>query len=141
MAKRRSEPVKQRAFLAAFAETCTISGAAERARIARPTHYRWLQDASYAERYSAAREEAVERLVAEVRRRGVDGVDRPVMYQGELVFHRGKQVIIREYSDSLLMFLLKKLDPSFRENATIAHTAPGGGPIEVNVRFVAADQR
>jgi hypothetical protein len=50
-------------------------------------------------------------VVAEIRRRAVEGVDRPLVFQG------GKTgETITEKSDLLLMFYAKQLDPSFREN-------------------------
>ena len=44
---------------------------------------------------------------------------------------------IRKYSDTLMIFLLKGMNPrKFRDNATIEHTGPGGGPVSVEVNFV-----
>ena len=42
------------------------------------------------------------------------------------VYHEGKRIdVIREYSDSLAMFLMKKLRPAFRENAHLHHIHSG----------------
>lgn len=51
-----------------------------------------------------------ETLDVEIDRRAVDGIDKPVYYKGE------KVDTVKEYSDNLLMFLRKKLDPSYRDN-------------------------
>jgi hypothetical protein len=46
----------------------------------------------------------------EIRRRAIEGVDRPIIYQGQITG------TYKEYSDNLLMFITKKLDPSYRDN-------------------------
>lgn len=48
-------------------------------------------------------------LVAEVDRRAFQGVDKPVFYQGRRVD------TIKEFSDLLAMFRIKKLDTSYRD--------------------------
>ncbi|MHC5536960.1 hypothetical protein ACYOEI_01645 [Singulisphaera rosea] len=50
-------------------------------------------------------------LESEARRRALDGVEKPVFYRGQ------KCGAIREYSDALLMFLMKAARPErFRES-------------------------
>ena len=49
-------------------------------------------------------------LDAEIDRRAVEGIDKPIYYKGE------KVDTVKEYSDNLLMFRRKKLDPSYRDN-------------------------
>src|SRR3990167_5620358 len=66
-------------------------------------------------------------LEDEARRRAYEGVNKPVFHEGEVCGH------IRQYSDTLLIFLLKAHFPEkYRENVSI--TGPGGGPLELNVR-------
>lgn len=110
MARKKTADVRA-AFLAAYGELGNIKQAAARAGISRDTHYAWLADEAYAKAFESAREEAVESLEAEARRRAVEGCERPV-YQG------GEQVgTVREYSDTLLIFLLKGAAPGkYREN-------------------------
>lgn len=93
---------KKLAFLTAFAELGTITHAARAAGIERRSHYDWLEsDPAYPSAFAEAQHQANDALVREARRRAVEGVDKPV-YQGkELVG------LIREYSDTLLIFLLK----------------------------------
>lgn len=68
-------------------------------------------DEKFATRWADAIENAVDIMELEARRRAVKGTDKPV-------FQRGEQVgTIREYSDTLLMFLLKANKPEkFRDN-------------------------
>ena len=68
-------------------------------------------------RVAEAREEACDALEAEARRRAVEGVRKPVYYRGEIVG------TVKEYSDTLLIFLMKGAMPEkYRENVKIEHT-------------------
>ena len=97
---------KKRAFISAYAECGTITRAAEIANIERCTHYAWMKDdPDYVKACEAAYEQAGERLEEEARRRAVDGVEKPVFYQGK------KCGVVNEYSDTLLIFLLKGAKP------------------------------
>ena len=49
-------------------------------------------------------------LTQEVYRQAVEGIDEPVYYQGKLVD------TVKKYSPILLMFLLKREDPSYRDS-------------------------
>ncbi len=99
------EQAQKSAFLAAFAETGTITQAARAAEISRTTHYNWLADADYARAFDEAGKEAADRLEAEAVRRAVEGVQEPVYYKGEVVGH------VLKYSDPLLIFMLKGAKP------------------------------
>lgn len=95
-------PVKATAFLAAYAITGTITGAAEAAKIGDRSHYLWMtKHPEYKEAFESARQAFCESLEGEARRRAYEGVDEPVFHQGELVGHK------RRYSDTLLIFLMK----------------------------------
>lgn len=98
---------KKRAFLASYGELGNITLAAEAAKIYRTTHYDWLEsDPDYRQRYEDAREAAADRLEAEARRRAVEGVRKPAgWFRGEPGGY------VQEYSDTLLIFLLKGLRP------------------------------
>jgi hypothetical protein len=124
---------KQRAFLAAFASCGILTPAAKKAKVARAQHYVWKKDPEYSAAFEEATDEACELLEAEARRRAATGTLKPVFYQGK------KCGSVREYSDVLLMFLLKSLKPErYRDNAKIEHAGPNGGPLEVRVTFVRA---
>ena len=53
-------------------------------------------------------------------------MNEPVFYHGQVCG------TVRKYSDTLLIFLLKGARPDkFRDNATIRHTGPTGGAIQI----------
>lgn len=81
-------------------------------------------------RFAKAWDDAVEvagsLLEAEARRRARNGVDEPVFYLGN------ECGLIRKYSDSLLMFLLKGIYPKkYRENYNVALGNPDGSKLEL----------
>ena len=77
---------------------------------------KFRQDSDFVDLEEAAKNTYVEALESEADRRGVEGVDDPVYYDGEVVGHKKK------YSDPLLMFRLKKLDPDgYRERTDNRH--------------------
>lgn len=120
-AKKGQEPLTdaQRAFLAAYGEMGVILRACKVAEVGRQSHYDWMAASPEYERaFAAAQEDAADNLEAEVYRRAVKGVKKPVgWYKGVA---GGK---VREYSDVLLMFRLKALRPEkYRERQEIAVT-------------------
>lgn len=119
---------KKAAFLAAYAELGNVTHAARTAEIDRSTHYEWLEsDAEYRERFRVAHEEACDSLEHEARRRAVTGTLKPVFYKGK------RCGSIREYSDTLLIFLMKgALPDKYRERSSVDVSVPGA----VEVKFV-----
>ena len=122
---------KQRAFLAAYAQSCTLKAAAVAAKVARRSHYHWLEEPEYAAAFAEVREQVADFLEAEARRRAVYGIEKRVIYQGKLCYQKefdpktgelrstDKPLTIREYSTSLLIFLLKAARPEkYRDNWT-----------------------
>jgi hypothetical protein len=101
----RETQKKREKFLAAYRELGIIRDAAKVANIARATVYRWLDDETFRAQFEEAKEEAIEKLEREAVRRACEGVDKPIYYKGQLVD------TVREYSDTLLIFLLKGLRP------------------------------
>lgn len=92
---------KELAFLEALehcgnvVKSCQISGVSRRAA------YDWRgADPEFAKKWEKALDRGTDALEDEAVRRAVDGVDKPV-YMG------GKFLKIKEYSDTLLIFLLK----------------------------------
>jgi hypothetical protein len=120
----------QARFLTAFAIIGTISGAALAAKVGKRTHYNWLEtDETYAARYEATHEEAIDKAEQELRRRGVEGYNKPVFQGGKMVG------TIREFSDTCLIFYLKGRRKSvFGDKREV--TGKDGGPIEANVTKV-----
>jgi hypothetical protein len=85
------------------------------AGIDRGTHYDWLKaDPGYKAAFEAVQDQAAQSLEDEAVRRAYEGVERPVTVAG-------KRELVREYSDTLLIFLLKGLRPAkYRERYDVA---------------------
>ncbi len=89
-------------------------------------HYRWLkQSVDYKIAYEEAQMRATETLEAEAIRRA-SGYDEPLVYKGQKT---GEYV--RKHSDLLLMFLLKKRNPEYRDNFTQNVGIWGGGDVKI----------
>lgn len=120
---------KKRAFLAAYVRTASIVRAAQTARIDRQDHYNWMKkDPAYAEAFDKSKDIAAQTLEDEAVRRAHQGC-------AKAVYHQGKRVgIVTEYSDTLLIFLLKGLRPEkYRER--YEHSGKvDGGQINVDIR-------
>jgi hypothetical protein len=125
---------KREKFLDSYRNCGLIRVAAESAGIHRQSHYDWLkQDPQYREQFAEAKTEAIEALEFEAVTRATVGSLKPIFYKGEAItvpcreddpdsfddpMHAGhfrKLYMQATKSDILLMFLLKKLDPSYRE--------------------------
>ena len=108
-AQRAATVAAKGTFLQAFIRVGTVTVASEKTGTSRSTHYMWMQnDPDYAEAFADAKVQATELLETEARRRALNGVQR--YYQGQPIPDA------REYSDVLLMFLLKSLKPEkYRE--------------------------
>ena len=130
MARQRQQQ-KKAVFLAAYAEIGTITHAAMRAQVDRTTIYRWRDsDPVFAAALDEADLMAAERLEQEARRRAVEGVEKPVWHKGQMVGS------VREYSDTLLIFLLKgALPDKYRERVSSEISGQGGGPLQVTVQL------
>ena len=105
--KKSSAGLWKPAFLATLRKLGNVTAAAQAAQVARSTvHEARQSDPDFSDAWKDALEEAGDHLEAEARRRAVEGVAKPV-YQG------GQKVgTIREYSDVLLIFLLKGARPA-----------------------------
>lgn len=117
---------RKKLFLEVLAETANVTRAAKAAGVTTWTAYEARkQDAAFADQWHEAVEEACDLMEAEALRRAVDGVAKPVFYQGKQCGE------IQEYSDTLLIFLLKAHRPEkFRDNARIELTGKDGGPVQ-----------
>lgn len=144
---------KQAAFLTAYALSANLSRAARDAGITRDLHYQWMrEDPFYPELFEQCKREAAQSLEDEAVRRGKEGIERPVIYQGKMCFQevehvdpetgevtiRNVPLIEREYSDALLKMVLTKFDPSYRDKSAVELTGANGGPIDnaLTVKFV-----
>lgn len=149
-------PQQQYAFLRAIANGSTTVEAAAAAGLSTPTFYALRKrDADFAEAWRLALEDSTDVLEREARRRAVDGVQEPVVYQGALtpvwerdadgepVMRNDKPVQARnpdgslryltttKYSDALLAMLLKgRRKDVFSDRTEI--TGANGGSISMD---------
>ncbi|MGH2517370.1 MAG: hypothetical protein ACRDHP_17110 [Ktedonobacterales bacterium] len=140
--KRMSPDEKRRAqavFLATFATSANLRAAAVAAGIDRNTVYYWQEhDEAFSFRYKQAEADANDVVRAAIFQRAVVGVDKPLHYQGRLIKdEQGQRMTVKEYSDTLLIFLAKSRMPEFREKQQIEHS----GTIDVNTLAAEADKK
>jgi hypothetical protein len=97
-----------------------VKKAAEAIGIARRTAYDWKKEnEDFAKRWDDAAEAGTDLLEDEAVRRAVEGVPRPVFYQGKVVG------AVQEYSDELLIRMLKarrKAKYSDRVESAVSNT-------------------
>lgn len=108
----------QAAFLREYALCGNVLRACQAAKVARATLYgNWVKRPEFKALFDQVAEDAIDLLEEEARRRAVDGVDEPV-------FHKGDQCgVIRKYSDTLLITLLKARRPlTFRDHVDHKHS-------------------
>lgn len=120
---------KETAFLEALADTCNVREACRAADIARNSAYLWRNDdAEFARKWATALQIGAEALEDEAVRRAKDGVDEPVFHKGAVCG------LVRKYSDTLLIFLLKGARPEkYSERVKAEHSGPDGAPIPIAI--------
>lgn len=131
LSERRRREVRARglAFLEGLRGGLSVAHAATKAGFTRQAAYdKRKHDLEFAQAWNDAVEQGTDVLEDAATVRAVRGVEKPV-------FQQGKQVgTIREYSDILLIVLLKARRPEkYRDNATVEHTGAGGGAIKLEV--------
>ena len=105
------------AFLANLAECGVVKYAAELAGVSRSAPYDLAdRDPVFKAEMAEANQAATQTAIREAWRRAVEGVDEPVFHQGSVCG------LVRKYDSSLLMFLIKQRDPSFRESTKVEHS-------------------
>lgn len=116
------------AFLAEFSRSGNVKLACEAAEVHRSTPYDARgSDEAFAAAWDEAEQDSADLLEEEARRRAVEGTSKPLLYQGEIV------TTVQEYSDTLLIFLLKARRPEkFRETH---HVTGEFKPIEIKLSF------
>ncbi len=99
------------AFLEALAKYGVVSFACQAAGVARSSAYELRKvDLAFASAWDEAVADSTERMEVEAIKRATEGTTRPVFHKGEVVGG------IQEYSDTLLMFMLKGRKPGmYRE--------------------------
>ena len=122
--------------LAMLANGATFGAAAAAVGAHRRTVMKWRDnDEEFAQRWSDAVEEGIDRLEQEAIRRARDGVKRPVFYMGQVVGY------VQEYSDSLLKFLLEAKRPALYRARNINVMAPDSGDGVLEVRWKEPESR
>jgi len=122
----------QEKFLRTFSMTANVRAACMSVGIDRSTVYAWQEhDPDFSFKFNIASEEANDVIRAELFRRAVQGIDKPVVSMGKMVYHDGKPLTERVYSDSLLSLLAKSRMPEFRDKQKVEHSGPDGGPISI----------
>lgn len=144
---------KQIRFLSAYGKTGNISHSCKYAAINRQTFYDWRDnDAIFAAHLAEAEHDADNTLEYAAYDRAVSGVPSFVVSQGKIVYEevpdlyddgtpkldkygnpamkRGKPLIERKYSDSLLTTLLKSRMPQKYNRQQLEVSGPDGKPIQ-----------
>ena len=147
-------------FLLSLAETGELRRACLSVDVPVWLLFQWRKkDAQFAEDWATALEAGKTILEAEAYRRAIEGVRKPLFYQGQPIYlHRsvigedgepvkdeqGRELreVVRDangqpvqaaevtYSDSILMAMLKAHVPAYQDKTNVELTGAGGGPIE-----------
>lgn len=114
-------------FLREFRLCGSVTRSAEKAGVHRRTVYMWMEtDERFKKLFDDSLAESTDMLEEEARRRAVDGVVVPQFYKGDLI----SAAVVREYSDALLMFLLKaRLPEKYREIRSHQLLGKDGQPV------------
>ena len=131
----------QRRFLAAYCHCGIISKAARIAKVHPKLHFQWVTKDKppkflYRNAWKLVKQIAADYLEEEARRRALEGVQRLVFYKGKPLKdpRTGKYYLEHEFSDSLMMFLLKANAPKkFRENSSVEIGGKKGQPIQYDI--------
>lgn len=112
-------------FLEELARRGSVVGAARKARIARSVTYLERElDPAFAALWTEAIQISNELMLEEARRRAVDGTLRPV-------FQNGRRVgAVREYSDTLIIFLIKAHNPAYRDSSRVVVAGDPNAPVK-----------
>jgi hypothetical protein len=116
----KATPENKEIVLAMLSNGATYAAAAAAIGAHRRTIIKWPdRDEEFKRRWNDAIEEGADTLEQEAIRRGRDGVDRPLFYQGRIVGYT------REYSDYLLIRLLEAKRPEMYRRAKYKSCAIG----------------
>lgn len=149
---------KQAEFLFAYQGLGSLTAAAKQVGIGRRQHHRWMNTCpDYVREFGVSREIALAHLEEEALRRAVRGVQSLKFYKGEIIkiqattsdgrpmyYEQTRQPVMipyveHKYSDSLLMFMMKSMDPDrFRDNNGITIVNGQTGDQQVDQQQLAA---
>ena len=166
MASMKLTPEKLTAFCAALAETCQVGKACAAIGVSRYTAYKWRKDMpDFADAWDEAMQAGLLVLEDEAHRRGFEGTDKPLTHQGQFTYLRDfdatdpetgqrfapafapvlkdadgqpRLATVKEYSDTLAIFLLKAHAPDkYRERQDLHVT----GSVDIATTIAAARKR
>lgn len=102
----------QERFLEAFSRSGSVGAACSETGIKPVTAHQWgFSDTySFKRRKELAAQTFLGKVEAEINRRAIQGTDKPVIYKGQITD------TYKEYSDNLLMFRAKRIDPAYKDN-------------------------
>lgn len=130
----KKKPITQRQriiFLDVLRTTGNISASARAANIsARAAHGLKAHDDEFSQEWDLAKDESIDELEAALRKRAIEGVEKPVYYAGK------ECGIQRSYSDSLGMYILKAHRGDGLQYTDIEAKDEKQGPLEVSAREV-----
>lgn len=127
--------LKKESFLEVLADVCSVTTTCKLVGVGRATVYRWREaDAEFRLAWDKSRALGVDALEDEAVRRAMEGVERPVLKNGVPTGH-----FVREFSDTLLIFLLKGAKPEkYRDRVSTEISGPAGRPLEIDDATAAA---
>jgi hypothetical protein len=110
-------------FLKHLAKTANITASAMVACITRRTAYNWKHaEPDFEEAWLDALEQATDTLEAEARRRALEGTPRPLTCKDGLIYDKdGKPVMVLDFSDTLMVTLLKAHRPERFKDRSETH--------------------
>jgi hypothetical protein len=124
-------------FLTALRWGLHVRDAAATALVSTVIAYRRrAEEPAFAEAWKKAQKVGTQEIEAEAMRRAYHGIEKPVLHKGKVIGY------VREYSDRLMMFLLRGWKPEkYREHFHHTHGGDGGGPIphQIGVGFFLPD--
>jgi len=132
---KRASRAKCRLFLEHYATSANITASCKVSGINRRTIlYLREHDEAFQEAFQQAHDISVDALVAEVRRRSLEGDSEPTGW------YKGKPGgYITRRSELLLMFACKQADPSYRDRWEV--TGAGGQPLQIILAAYGAPER
>lgn len=126
-------PKKKADFLRNLRLCGMVNASADACKLSRSVLYQHKRKSKkFRDAWESAVDDATESvLIEEATRRAVKGVEKPMQHQGKPTGHS-----ITEYSDSLLMFLIKGRRPEYRQGTLLAGRAGEGAPQAVHFTMI-----
>jgi len=129
---------KKKLFLKELERSGNVGAACKLAGLGRRTVYdHRSSDPEFAAAWDEVFDAFVDQAEAELRRRGVEGYEEPVVHLGRFSYEEGPNgervpVTVRKYSEAALIFYLKgRRREVFGERVQQEISAPGGGPMQI----------